>query len=215
MRFAIVFAFAAAAFAQGTEPKPEAEDYDVHGQSKNVSLGAEYMVHSFSGQGQTFIANDYLVVEIALYPAKGEALAVKTAGFGLRVNGKTPPLAPQPPTMVAATLQRPEWQNRPHVEGGGGLGNTGVILGRPVPSQVPGGQTPRAPLPPHAPASDPPGGIDRPEPVRAEELVAETALPEGEQRGPVSGFLYFAYKGKTSSIKSLDLLYEDVVLKLR
>ena len=58
-------------------------------------------------------------------------------------------------------------------------------------------------------------GIDRPEPVRPEELLVRTALSDGEFRGPVSGFLYFAYKGKPSGIKSLDLLYEDAVLKLR
>jgi hypothetical protein len=34
-------------------------------------------------------------------------------------------------------------------------------------------------------------------------------------RGAVSGFLYFAYQGKTSSIKSLELMYEAAVLKLR
>ena len=77
IRFALLICFAAMAFAQGTEPKPKAEDYDVHGQSKNVSLGAEFMVHSFSGQGQTFIAGDYLVVEVALYPPKGEPIQLK------------------------------------------------------------------------------------------------------------------------------------------
>jgi len=215
MRLAWLLGIAMAAFGQGTDPKPKAEDYDVHGQSKNVGLGAEFMVHSFSGQGQTFLAHDYLVVEVALYPPKGEEAVLKPGAFALRINGKSPALIPQPPTMVAATLRRPEWQDRPHLEAGGGLGNTGVILGRPVPSQVPGGQAPRAPLPPRAPDPDPPGGIDRPEPVRADELVIQTALPEGKYRGPVSGFLYFAYKGKTSSIKSLELLYEDAVLKLR
>src|SRR6266536_4997140 len=111
MRFALLICFAAVAFAQGTEPKPKAEDYDVHGQSKNVSLGAEFMVHSFSGQGQTFIAGDYLGVEVALYPPEGEALTVKPGAFTLRINGKNPPRLPQAPSMVAATLQRPEWQN--------------------------------------------------------------------------------------------------------
>jgi len=212
-RFAFLLGIASAVFAQGTEPKPKAGDYDVHGRSKDVSLGAEYMVHSFSGQGQTFILKDYLVVEVALYPPKGDAVTVKPAAFSLRLNGKT--MLPQPPTMVAATMQRPEWQDRPRLEAGGGLGNTGVILGRPVPSQVPGGQTPRTPMPPRAPAPDAPGGIDRPDPVRADELLVQTALPEGEHRGAVSGFLYFASKGKTTAIKTLDLLYEDAVLKLR
>lgn len=51
--------------------------------------------------------------------------------------------------------------------------------------------------------------------MKPEELVVQTALPEGSRRGPVSGYLYFAYKGKTASIKTLELLYEDAVLRLR
>jgi hypothetical protein len=53
------------------------------------------------------------------------------------------------------------------------------------------------------------------EPVKPEELLAETALPEGEHGGAVSGFLYFAYKGKAGTIKSLELLYSEAVVKLR
>ena len=215
MRWILLPCFAALAFGQGTEPKPKAEDYDVHARSKQIALGAEFMVHSFSGEGQTFIAEDYLVVEVALYPPKGETVTVNTGAFALRVNGKKPPLVAQTPTMVAYSLNRPEWNQRPRMEAEGGYGNTGVILGRPVPSQVPGGQQRRLPMPPRAPAPDAPGGIDRPEPVRPEELLVRTALSDGEFRGPVSGFLYFAYRGKPSGIKTLDLLYEDAVLKLR
>ena len=36
--------------------------------------------------------------------------------------------------------------------------------------------------------------------MKPEELLAQTALPEGVHGGAVSGFLYFAHKGKTSSI---------------
>ena len=211
-----VACFAAPAFGQGAEPKPRAEDYDVHARAKQIALGAEFMVHSFSGEGQTFIAEDYLVVEVALYPPKGESVTIHSGAFSLRINGKKPVLTPQTPTMVAAAIERPEWRQGPRMEAEGGVGNTGVILGRPVPSQIPGGPSQRRlPTPPRAPAPDAPGGIERPAPVRADDLVVKTALPEGEYRGPVSGFLYFAYKGKISSIKSLDLLYEDAVLKLR
>ena len=34
----------------------------------NQALGAEYMVHSFGSNGQMFFTEDYLVVEVALYP---------------------------------------------------------------------------------------------------------------------------------------------------
>lgn len=213
MRWIFLLCCAAAALAQGgTDPKAKPEDYEVHGRSKDVSIGAEFMVHSFSGQGQTYIARDFLVVEVALYPPKGQTLDLKDGSFALRINGKKQTLAPAAPQLVAATLQHPEWRSGPRLEGLGGLGNGGVILGRPLPPQVPGGPPNPAPLP--SPA-DNPSGIDSEPRVTAVELVIQTALPEGPHRRTVSGFLYFPYKGKISSIKSLELLYEDAALQLR
>jgi hypothetical protein len=224
VRLTLILCCASFAFAQGgTDPKPKAEDYDVHASSKYVAIGAEFMIHSFSGQGQTYIVKDYLVVEVALYPPKDESvkppkyqsLDVNEGSFALRINGKRQALTPVAPSMVVTALQHPDWQSGPRLEGGGGLGNTGVILGRPAPTQVPGGQQPPQRRIPGAPPPDNPGGIE-PEPrVSAPELLVKTALPEGPHRGPVSGFLYFPYRGKTTSIKSLELLYEDTVLKLR
>ncbi|MBZ5624546.1 MAG: hypothetical protein LAQ69_38475 [Acidobacteriia bacterium] len=216
MRLAFFFCCASLAFAQGgTPPKPKAEDYDMHAQAKDVAIGAEFMIHSFSGQGQTYTAKDYLVVEVALYPPKDKSVDVNEGAFALRLNGKKQALLPVAPSMVATSLQHPEWQTGPRLEGGGGLGNTGVILGRPVPSQVPGGQQPPQSRIPRAPDPDNPSGIEPEKRVTAPELVVQTALPEGVHRGPVSGFLYFPYKGKTTSIKSLELLYGEAVLKLR
>ena len=210
MRGIFLFCLASLAWAQGgTEPKPKAEDYEVHGPSKNAAVGAEYMIHSFSGQGLTFIAKDYLVVEVALYPPKGQTITVNEGAFALRINGKKQTLVPAAPSMVATSLEHPEWQSGPRLEAGGGLGNTGVILGRPNAPQVPGGQQP-APLP--RSDRDPDIPVTH---VRAEEVVVQTALQEGVHRGPVSGFLYFPYRGKSTSIKSLELLYDDAALKLR
>ena len=45
------------------------------------------------------------------------------------------------------------------------------------------------------------------EPV--EVSIARSALPEGPTHGPVSGYLFFAFKGKTKSIRSLELLYSS------
>ena len=49
----------------------------------------------------------------------------------------------------------------------------------------------------------------------ADEIAVEAALPEGKNRTPVSGFLYFVYTGRTKSIKRVELLYRDTVLRLR
>jgi hypothetical protein len=61
---------------------------------------------------------------------------------------------------------------------------------------------------------DNPSGIEK-EKVNPDELLLQTALIEGLHHTPTSGFLYFPFRGKMSSIKTLELLYRDVVLKLR
>ena len=78
MRCFVLAIAASCAFAQGTEPKPKPEDYPVHGQArvegKTVGIGAEFMVHSFSRGEESYIASDFLVVEVALFPPRGEGI---------------------------------------------------------------------------------------------------------------------------------------------
>jgi hypothetical protein len=213
----LYFLYAAAlAFAQGTTAKPTPGEYPVHGNAGSIAVGAEFMVHSFSQGEQTFIAQDYLVVEVALFPPKGESVDVEPGKFSLRINGQKIALMPQAPAMVAASLNHREWQQRPGATADIGMGGVGVGLGHPRQTSPFPGTPPesRLPRPPHAPDADLPSGVEK-EQVKPEELVVQTALPEGVHRGAVSGFLYFAYKGKTSSIKSLELQYEGAVLKLR
>ena len=229
MRWLLILVGVVLAFAQsgGTEPKANAEDYDVHAKAGPISIGAEFMIHSFSGDGQTYIANDFLIVEVALFPPplidvkrpqdhKFGNVDVKSGEFALRVNGKMQTIAPVPPSTVVQTLRNPEWQNRPQMEASGGMGNTGVILGRPVPSTIPNGQpNPQPRRVPGAPPQDDPGGYQREVRISAPDLLVKTALPEGSFTHPVSGYLYFPYRGKISSIKQLYLLYDGVELKLR
>ena len=197
--------------ATGLPPKPKAAEYPVHASLEKLAIGAEYLVRSFGPRGQTFIVNDYLVVEVALYPAAGQALLVSNGQFTLRMNGKKSVLFAQAPAFVAASLKYPDWERRPTLTGGAGIGDAVVILGQPqsverFPGDPRPGQT-RLPAPPRAPEAEDPSGIDKPPPARADEVVVETALPEGETRQPVAGFLYFAHKGKTKSIRSLELIY--------
>ena len=214
MRYCLLFCCAALAFGQGTDTKKKAEDYEVHAQAKSAAIGAEYMVHSFSRGEQSFIAQDYLVVEVALFPPKDTNI---TARNGLRINGKKQGLLPQAPQMVAAAMQHPEWDDRTRPSVDLGAGPVRVTIGvvptnrPPIPgSNPPGTQPPsRVPVP-----RDNPTGMTK-EPVRADALVLETALVEGEHHAAFSGFLYFPWRGKTSSIKTLELLYEDTVLKLK
>jgi hypothetical protein len=192
----------------GTTPKASAQDYPVHGSLDKLSIGAEYLVHSFSSGREMFIAKDYLVVEVAFFPAndKGtdQGLVVTPTRFSLRVNGRKQTIPPQAPEFVAASLKFPEQ--------GGGLHPTAalgpIVLGQPRRTERfpgdPNAQSGQAP--PRAP-TDNPSGQDQAPPVKAEELVVQIALPEGEHRGPTSGFLYFPYRGKISHIHSLELVY--------
>ncbi len=212
MRWLLWMCCAGIAFAQsaGTAPKPKAEDYEEHTQAGPLGLGAEFMVHSFYGQGQTYIVKDYLVVEVALYPEKGKPVHGDPAAFGLRVNGNKRAIASMPPAAVVMALENPQMRSGPHLDAGGGLG--GVIFGRPGQG---GQQGPPMPAPPRAPDANRPPGIDPEERLSPNELLMRTAFPAGDFQGPVSGFIYFPYRGKPSSIKALDLLYGDSVLKLR
>jgi hypothetical protein len=197
----------------GTDPKPKPDDYPAHATAEKISLGAEYMVRSVQRHNRTFFARGYLVVEVALYPSKGEALAVSSNHFTLRVNGKKRVLFPQSAGFVAASMKYPDWERRPTVLAGGGLGNTGVIIGGPpIAERFPGDPRPpqtRLPRQPRAPEMEDRSGIEREEPVSVDEVVVHGALPEGEISEPVGGYLYFAYKKKTKSIRTLDLIYQS------
>lgn len=52
-------------------------------------------------------------------------------------------------------------------------------------------------------------------PGTAQQAVMTTALPQGQHGAPVSGYLFFSYTGRAQAIKSLELRYEDAILRLR
>ena len=187
----------------GTAPKSSEQDYTAHARLEKLSIGAEYLVHSFSGGRETFIAKDYLVVEVAIFPAKGmESFEVSASQFSLRLNGRKAPLEPQAPEFVAASLKYPDWTNHPRAEGAVGP----VVLGAPAPvERFPGDPQARPPRPiPRAP-DDNPSAQEKEPAVKADELAIQAALPDGEHRGPISGYLYFPYQGKIKRIHSLAL----------
>jgi hypothetical protein len=141
-------------------------------------------------------------------------VASNASGFTLRVNGKRP-IGSAPASMAVASLQRVQWRQGPRAQAGVGVGDVDVVLGGPT-QRYPNGQpvptTTRRP--PRAP-DDAPGGIEREPPVKADELIVQTALPEGDFKGPVSGFVYFPFPGKTSSVRTVDLIFRDKVLRLK
>jgi hypothetical protein len=209
------------AFGQ-TTPRDKVADYPAYAMDGRTGVAAEYLVHSIPAGTHTFIVSDYLVVEVAVYPVPGEPIEMGTSTFKLRLNGKKEIISAEGPGFVAASVKYPEWEQRKNVEVQGGIGDTGVVLGRPpVVGRFPGDPTPQQSRLPRAPTAPPPGdgnGIEKEDPARAEEVIAQKALPEGRAEKPVSGYVYFRYRGKMKSIKSLELIYNGksgpVTLKL-
>ena len=140
-------------------------------------------------------------------PKRDASLA--QAQFGLRINGSKSVLRPDSPGFVAASIKYADWERYRGFEATAGLGNAGVILGRPTPAErFPGdrrpteGRTPNPVPPVQSPMET------KKEQAPVEDLVKAAALPEGELVLPVSGCLYFQYKGKLKKIKKLELVYE-------
>lgn len=212
MRWTVLCLSTALAFAQGTTPKPAPTDYDVHLSDGPLDIGAEYMVHSYSNGEQMYIAERFLVVEVALYPLmKTDEVNVDMKKFGLRLNHKTLLQAVNPKEVANALRQSP-WmmQRQSPISGGVGAGPVDVPIGQsPYPPQQR-----RMPNPPRAPEPDASGGIERKQ-VSPEEVLLQTALPPGPHKGPVSGFVYFYFTGKPSSLKAVELDYDGVTLKLK
>ena len=192
----------------GTQPKAAVTEYPAHIELPQLALGAEDMVRSFALDGRVYVAEDYLVVEVALFPARGTRPLVRVSDFQLHLNGSKQGLLAQTPGMVAASLKYSDWESKPTLIGEASAGNAGVIINRPQGSQRFPMDTrqerSRLPRPPQV-------SMDRQvEPTdqrTAAELVVEAALQEGEAASPISGYLYFPYKGKTKKIRSMALGY--------
>jgi hypothetical protein len=216
-----VSAFAVATIclaAEGTVVKPKPSDYPVHVRTADVTLAADYTVRTVIAPARTVFLRDYLAVEVAIYPELGKQIIASSSRFRLRLNGSKGVLYPQSAGMVAASLKYADWERRPALIAEAGP----VIIGRPpATSRFPGDPTPNPRTPPMPPpASGAPADTPN-EPVRDDEIVTDLGLREAPVTLPVSGYLYFAWKGKPEKLRTVELLFEaqpesePVVLRLR
>ena len=199
--------------AQGTQPKPQATGYPGSARTGTLSIGAENWGHAISCADGSTEVGDYIAIEVALYNDGNKPFSLSAGHFSLRLNGKKQVLFPQSLGIVQASVKYPGYERENELVGYGGVGNAGVIIGgRPNVERFPGDPRPqqrRTPLPSPAPPAPGDNSAEVRQPkLKPDEIVAKAALVEGEAHPPVSGFLFFAYKGKLKSIKKMELLYE-------
>jgi hypothetical protein len=211
-RLALIF-IAVTVSAAGLDPRPKVEDYPKLIKTGQLKIGAEYQGRGLSAKSQSWWVGDYLVVEVGLYREPGAVVEVHATDFRLRINGEKTARNAEIPSLVAAASRNTGLNMRRGIEAGGGVGDSQVIFGRPrtearFPGDPSGGRGPTAP---RAPSQD-----DNAEPpMETSAAVMELAMPEGEVREPVSGYLYFPYAGKAKKIKSLELIITTKAGELR
>ncbi len=150
------------------------------------------MGHAVPTPDGVYSTEDYVTVEAALFGAPDARLKLSADEFSLRVNGKKAPFASVAPQLVLKSLKDPNWEPPVPAEsksktgfGGGG----GGAQGNPPPAPV------------HMP-------IELQHVMS--QRVQKAALLEGDRALPRAGLIFFQYRGKPESIRSLELIYSGV-----
>ncbi len=211
LRLIALLSAAALAFAQGTTPKAQPSDYPTHAAlDSGFAVAAEYLVHSILTPAGFLIADDYLVVEVAFFGKGKSKLNIGAGNFAVRINNREKSsIAPDSPGTVAASIKYPDWTQKPGVtpSASAGAGNAGVVYGPASAPRFPGDPTGGRPLPNPVPQTDP-NVPAKPGEAPIEERVQAAALDEGDRVTPASGLIFFPFRGRIKSIKSLELIYQ-------
>jgi hypothetical protein len=215
---AVCMASVGLAHGQGITPKPTPDQYPVHAELGKLILAADNLVHSVPTPRGVYLAQEYLVIEVAVYGPTSIHPDFNASQFQLRINNAKNPLLSTPAMFAAAGIQNPQWGNRPALTGEAGNGNGGIILnGPPQTPRFPGDPTGRRLPAPKTPSPNPNAPEQEP-PASPSDLVMQSALPEGSHVPPYAGVLFFPFARKMKSVKSLELLYQGplgtVTLKL-
>jgi hypothetical protein len=181
------------------------------------TLASDYLGHSAPTPRGILFAPNHLVVEVAIFGSG--PVNLNTAHFQLQLTGGrgTPqsPLHPDPSTIVASSMREGSMYNqgRSRVEMGGGIGNSGVLIGRrPQTTGIPdidaqrpgrGSDPPVVGAPGHDRSGNP--AENQVDPAHA---LADVEIINGERRVPVRGLLFFPYAGKLKSLKTITLHYQ-------
>lgn len=173
--------------SKGMPPRATPADYQAHTQAGTLTLAAEFMRHAVPTPETPYSTEDFVIVEAGLFGPPQARLKLSIGDFSLRINGKKAPVPSQPYGLSFSSLKDPQWEppskpksEKPTLDAGGG---------QPDDSFHP---TVRMPI-----------ELKR----TMQQRVQRASMPEGDRALPAAGLLFFEYRGKPESIRSLDLIY--------
>ena len=196
---AVLLAASAAAFGQALPPRGNPADYAAHGEDKGIKVGAEVLSSDQVRNMFSTNLSNYIVLEVAVWPAGTKALDLSPVDFALRVDNNRGPVRPVSPRTIAGVLQRKGQSRRDDIvlypsigvtTGTWGTGaNVGVGIGT-------GGGAPG------------PASTDQDRRTMQMELE-ERDLPDTVIQKPVAGYLYFPTGSKNKKLANVELIYES------
>lgn len=205
--------------AQGTESKRSASEFPVHAALSDADAAADFMVRLISYGRESFVTDNFLVVEVAIFPHAGKVYDVHANQFSLRVSGKKEALLAQTTGMVIASVKYPDWETQ--TGGIGEIGGGGVSVGQPAPvERFPGDPRARRMPRPGTGQDDSEAQAMKEPRLSPSEVITRSAIPEGPRKTPVSGYVFFPWRGNPAKLKSVELTINDeksgpVTLRLR
>jgi len=178
---------APASESKGMPPRAAPADYQAHTQAGPLTLAAEFMRHAVPTPEATYSTEDFVVVETGLFGPPEARAKLAIGDFSLRINGKKIPSPSQPYGLSFSSLKDPEWEppskskeSKPTLDAGGGKPDDSF---KPIV---------RMPI-----------ELKR----TMQQRVQRASMPEGDRALPEAGLLFFEYRGKPESIRSLELIY--------
>ncbi len=188
----------------GVPPRASSVDYPVRGNAKIATIGAVLVPpDQVSKMFSAGISKQYIVLEVAIYPEDGQTFDVASSDFALKIGSQIN--RAEKPSDVAP------WPDKHAVPGRVPVDvttETGVVYSR---TSDPVNGT-RQSVGTYNGVSVSGGGPPQPDPPRPrvpEERISGKALPEGETRTPVAGYLYFPRNNKKSKSDTVVLKYSN------
>jgi hypothetical protein len=214
----LTMAALAAGDDSGLTPRGKPSDYPVHDTAKTAIIAAAIVPPDVVRKILTpDIGKGYVVVEVAIYPEDGHSFDVDLMDFSLKIGDQV--IHADKPRDVA--MPWPEKKTTLGDRGPAVTTETGVIVARgpnPVTGrpQTSAGTWESVSVSNDPRGRNPPPPSSKPDQSAAEARVRARALPQGETKRVVAGYLYFPQYGRKHKGDAIALNYskDDVSVDL-